>query len=106
MVISFRTVGKAHSHAAEPDNRDFQVTAQVCAFALCLLSIVHVHTVVGEKQTEDALDTIGSLGWADQFFIRKVISVCRVWEVFAPPLRVQSSASNSWLPFSIEISSL
>ena len=28
---------------------------------------MHVHTVVGEKQTEDALDTIGSLERADRF---------------------------------------
>ena len=32
---------------------------------------MHVHAVVGEKQTEDALDTIGSLEWANRFsFVR------------------------------------
>jgi len=35
--------------------------------ASCLLSIVYVHTVVGEKQTEDVLDTTVSLGSATRF---------------------------------------
>lgn len=44
---------------------------QVCAFALCLLSIVHSHTVVGEKQIEGAFDTIVSLGWANRFSLAR-----------------------------------
>ena len=32
-----------------------------------LLSILHSHTVVGEKQIEEAFDTIVSLEWANRF---------------------------------------
>jgi hypothetical protein len=79
-MISFRTVGKAHSHAAEPDSGDFQV--EVSEFALLLLFSFRLCTFTplsAAKQIEVAFDTIVSLGWANRFFIRKVISVCHVW---------------------------
>jgi hypothetical protein len=43
---------------------------EVCAFALCL-SIVHSHIVAGEKQTEDAFDTVVSHGWAKRFLLAR-----------------------------------
>ena len=37
----------------------------------CAVNNMHIHTAVGEKQTEDALDTIGPLGWANRFLLAR-----------------------------------
>src|SRR5258708_2914655 len=41
LLVWERSVGKAHSHAAEPESRDFQVTVSKCALlhSSCLLSL-------------------------------------------------------------------
>jgi len=32
---------------------------------------MHIHTAVVEKQTEDAFDTVGPLGWANRFSLAR-----------------------------------
>jgi hypothetical protein len=51
---------------------------------------VYIHTVVGEKQTEDVLDTIGSPGWENRFSLARS-------SLYALDGRRCSSASRSIL---------
>jgi len=52
---------------------------QVCAFAFFSFRLCTFTLLSAVKQTEVAFDAILPLGWANRFFIHKVISVCHRW---------------------------